>query len=277
MPPRRRKAPIEYSGKLVYPFPVSMHHRHARPDPKGTYAFVEPHNQSIENARGWRKAYLEWGRKGHRGQIDAAEMIHRNLRDAAHQSNFFMKTVSKRTRRIRERLKAAGVRVEEPMEIDLKNGKELFARGENMPLLLSHYGIGRSPLHDCRYAIAQIIRMIVRMHAAGIVHGHPHINNFVVDKKGRVTMIDLGMARYYARQPRNAKEFIRRYAIDLQRVGFAMAQLMHEVPGTKWHLVEVNALDTAGHIIDRILKQYKKVGIKTFNVSARELLLAGHN
>lgn len=273
--PRRRAArnPIEYSGKLVYPTPVSINHRTGNPDRHGTYGFVDPKHEGHANVKGWIEARRNFDRQRRPGEaIAASEKVFQNLRAMAHQSEFFMKTVNERTRQIRDRLKAVGIRVEEPIA-DLKNRKELFARGGNMPLLISHYGAGRSPLRDCRPAIAQIIRMIVRMHAAGVVHGHPHINNFVVDKVGRVTMIDLGMARYYKQQPRNRNEFMKRYQNDIHRVGFALAHLMYNVPGTKWYQVEANGLDTASIIVERMLKQYKKAGIKTFNITARELLL----
>ncbi|QQR92916.1 MAG: phosphotransferase [Candidatus Iainarchaeum archaeon] len=273
MPKRPRSKPIVYSGKLLYPTPVSINHRTGNPDRKGTYAFIHPQHEGHRNVRGWMEARREFDRKGRPVEaIAATEKIFQNLRAMAHMSDYFMKTVPPRTRLIRERLKKAGIRVEEPM-MDLKDGKELFARGENAPLLISQYGIGHSPLRDCRRAIAQMIRMITRMHAAGVVHGHPHINNFMVDKKGRLTMIDLGMAKYYARQPRNIQEFKKRYGDDFVRAGFAMAQLLHDVPGTKWYSVEANGYDTAGAMVERMLKLHQKMGINTFNITARELLL----
>ena len=273
MPKRPRKKPIEYSGKLVYPTPVSINHRTGNPDRNGTYAFVDPQHEGHRNAKEWMEARRAFDRQKRPSEaIAASEKVFQNLRAMAHSSDYFMKSVPPRTRLIRERLKKAGIRVEEPIQ-DLKDGRELFARGENAPLLISRYGIGHSPLRDCRRAIAQMIQMITRMHAAGIVHGHPHINNFMADKQGRLTMIDLGMAKQYARQPRTIQEFKKRYGDDFVRAGFAMAQLLHDVPGTKWYLVEANGYDTASIMVERMLRWHKKLGINTFNITPRELLL----
>jgi hypothetical protein len=127
MPEGRRMPPIEYSGKLVYPTTVSINPRTGRPDKRGTYGFISPTNQGHAFVKEWIKIHRQFKKeKNEGGQREAAEMIFRNLRSMAHQSDYFMRMTPPKIREIRERLRKAGIRVEEPIQ-DLKDGREVLA------------------------------------------------------------------------------------------------------------------------------------------------------
>lgn len=156
-------------------------------------------------------------------QIILAKHAHRHL---ASGSDFFMKRVSAREQGVRDRLRRAGIPVEESIQ-DLGPDPKLagarlalFARGNYQDL----YGV-KGRWSDDRRVLSQLIGILSRMHAAGVSHGHLHLGNWVVDPKGRVKLIDLSRARVYSAPPRSKREFLSRFGKDIWDASIAWALL----------------------------------------------------
>ncbi len=142
------------------------------------------------------KAFVRNGTRLPKGL--SAEQKFGALRAYADKSHFYIKPYNPEMQRIASILTANGIRVETPIE-NLKNGTGLFQR-EGFGII-SPKGkrlFLKNPDEYCK----QMVRTIVRMHSLGIIHGHPHLGNWAITRRGELILLDLKKAK----MPRTVRE-----------------------------------------------------------------------
>ncbi len=134
------------------------------------------------------KAFVERGTKMPRGLSPKEQFIW--LKKIAHASNYFIKPLSPKTKKIRNILEKNGIKVEKAIQ-DLKNGKFLFEKTGNS--LDSVKGI-KLYMKNREKNVEKIGKIMKKMHSLGITHNHLHIGNIALTDKGNVILLDFGRA-----------------------------------------------------------------------------------
>jgi len=235
---------------LFLPRPISTAES-GRAEKRGTRAFVERgaderEKEALKDVERKRKRAENAGPDftvKHQEYRLAFQRLVNARKELADRSDFFLKPVTRRQKRIRDLLLRAGVRVEEPIQ-DVGRGLELFERGSWRQI-----ADPSRPVPKQNKIKAQIRDIVAKMISAGVVHNHLHYGNFVVNPSGEAKLIDLSLAERHAGKPQNKEEFLKRHQSDL----FAAAKLIamlgkrYQLPQDRSRLVadaarEVNAI-----------------------------------
>ncbi len=136
------------------------------------------------------KAFVALGTKLPAGLVPTEK--HRHLRHLAHPSKFFTKPDSVHTQKIREKLKAAGISAEEPIQ-SIGNGRALFMKSGFS--LESPAGM-RQFVNNTREVVEKICKTVGKMHSIGITHNHLHLGNIAITKGGKIVLLDLSRAKF---------------------------------------------------------------------------------
>ena len=230
---------------------------------RGTKGFVEQgtdlSKQSKENVRNWKR-WLRIEEK--RRMFDKSlpdipyyelerydriiERFRRERKEIAAKADFFIKQTNPRIKKIREKLIEAGIPIEIPI-MDLKNGTELFERGNWRTIAES--------IRIPRVVPNRIIEIVKTMHSLGITHNHLHLANLLIDSEGNVKLIDLSRAKMYLRKPRNKKEFVDRYAEDIDTIAMVITGIKYPRDPNESSL-GMSYVDLARNELGNILKAY---------------------
>lgn len=195
--------------KLLVPFTISA----------DIGSVAKKQKQVLKRRARGTKAFVKSGTKLKRGASPSDKGL--ALKRIGYSSPYFIKTLSPRAKRIISVLEKSGVRTEKPIE-DLKNGTSLFessgfgiwsTRGFNI--------FKRAPKRH----LERIIDAFVKMHLAGVVHGHPHSGNIVITKKGHIVIIDLGWARISSKERVAKGKNAEGIARDVFQLSYYLAKL----------------------------------------------------
>ncbi len=149
-------------------------------------------------------SFNQWSKKGYQSRGTKAFVLNGTrlsrgltkpekfaaLRDLAEKSDYYIKRVTPRNRKIRAFVEKYGVRVEKIIE-DLKDGTCLFER--------EGYALD-SPegkkvfLRNPDAAMQKIAGVMAKLIVLEVTHWHPHRGNFALTEKGDVILLDLGKA-----------------------------------------------------------------------------------
>lgn len=136
------------------------------------------------------RAFVPLGTKLKRGLSGPQKKV--ALTRMAQSSDYFIKPLSERNKRIRAVLEKYGVRVEQVVQ-ELGDGRALFFRGDSFPL---NSRKGRAEFRkNPEKCVDNLCDAFARFFLLEITHNHPHWGNFAVSPGGQITVLDLGMAR----------------------------------------------------------------------------------
>jgi hypothetical protein len=112
-------------------------------------------------------------------------------------------------------LKEKGLRVEDLFLVSKvgENQRYTINRGDERPLpevLLEN----RNNPKVVQHLFNSIINFVVTMHNEGIYFNHPRFENFTVDKKGNVRIIDFKFAKYVSNANLNPEEYFNKFISD---------------------------------------------------------------
>ncbi len=182
----------------------------------------------------------------------------RSLRKLAHQSEYFIKPVSRREREIRKTLAENGIRIEPELE-DLKDGRSLFgSAGHSLDSLEGYALFSYGPRENIR----QLEKIVGKMHALGIVHNHLHHGNIAIDTQGNLTLIDLHKARRYSKGNKEwTAAHAQRIAQELYRFADSLATL-HAVssPNNKTGTDAARRKEIMNNTLNHMLSELKNSG-----------------
>jgi len=136
------------------------------------------------------KAFVPLGTRLHKGLTHSQK--YDKLTKLAEKSHFFIKPNSLRVQKIRQKLRALGINVEDPIQ-DLGNGKALFKKTGNS--LQSYLGINVF-VQQTPKVVENICKMVAVIHNAGITHTHLHVGNIGVTRNGKIVLYDIGRAKF---------------------------------------------------------------------------------
>jgi len=269
-----------FMPKLLVPIKVSTGRRGQVI--KGTKAFAEIGTQVspelVQRLRDVRKRINKMDkleasgqyRKGHfirpLEEVDwVVEKVANQRRNIAHNADFFIKGATPLRSKIRDLLVARGIPVEVPM-MDLKDRTELFARD-------GFHEIPDYP-NNFKEIKSQVINILAGMHKAGVTHNHLHMGNFVMNKEGavKIKLIDLSMAKLYAKTPKNKETFLRHFTEDIFFVARGLAHLerRYSLPSENEQLTS-----TIEKNVKEIVGQYKLPYAISLDDLFRELRIIG--
>jgi hypothetical protein len=140
-------------------------------------------------AKNGTKAFVPQGTRLPRGLKREEKWL--SLRRLAEQSDFFIKPLSNRNKRIRLLLNKYGIETEKIVQ-ELGGGKALFGR-EGISLS-SFQGKKLFRTRPEMY-LDKITGVMAKMLLLEITHGHPHPGNFAITPSGKVIVLDLGLAQ----------------------------------------------------------------------------------
>jgi tRNA A-37 threonylcarbamoyl transferase component Bud32 len=116
-------------------------------------------------------------------------------------------------REIMEELRAAGLRVEDPGRASRKNVTVSPEIGDS----LYHHLLSNNP-KSTEKLLSQAFELIGKVHARGIMHGHPHMNNFFV-KDGKVWLADFKLAERVSPDWNSAEDILHTFRKGHGRLG----------------------------------------------------------
>lgn len=195
-----------------------------------------------------------------------------NVARIVNQSSYFLKPKPDAFRvHLREELRKAGILFEKPMET-LNGGVELFARGSFRSLREGTYSrIKKSYITDPTKVARQMFDIIIRMHQLGIIHSHPHWQNFVVNKEQRVKIIDSKLLSRVSTPPMSKELFIQNYASDIHDSAEAIALVLHpEIMAEHYSANYIAAEKKIREIMQQLIDAHKKF-TNTFGVTAIDI------
>ncbi len=293
---RRRKSGVwvPVSSNMVYPTPLSLDERGA---PVGeTRAFL-PLGTSVsrKRVRSFQELVDRWMEADQRGdpvrtqywkgKIDSARnAVIESAASLSGRSSFFLKETDDRVKKIREILIQNRIPVEWPIletEGPLSNqkigesgkvGLGLFERrGFNRIIEFDRKGkILRLRTRDPGRITDQMMEIVAKIHALGIVHGHLHNGNWLVNRKGDVKMIDLSEAKSFAAPPRTKSEFLDRFAADIIETAFVAADIQLGATGKTFRNVPRLGKILIMQNIAFLLRSHKRM-MRCFGASPKDI------
>jgi hypothetical protein len=279
---------IPGENKLVYPLGVSLN-RHATLAqrtkaffPLGTeiaknelVAFHKAHAEYLRHSKREKKARRMDFSRGMELASNSDQMFENFSRarsDALKNSEYFLKLSSARQRAIRKMLVKAGILVEMPIEemsekVTQRDGKshsrlsDLFERRGFVRLVED--GTGKRPkavnVKDISDAMAQMVKIMTKMHALGVTHNHPHLGNWAINSDGHVKILQLSRARLLKKRPRNKSQFIQIFAEDFYYTAWVLTelQLYLERPSETYYYRQGASIIVMNNI-QRLLDEHQK-------------------
>jgi hypothetical protein len=273
--------------RLIYPVPISSK-TNGRIQPK-TWAFIhlggEEHqrihrleielkklNQKVSRYSSFDPR-LEPQRDRLLGELKRARLL------AAEQSPYFLKTLPPSERAVRERLRLGNVPIEEPLRMrnvpiekpienmeKQKNGREeraleLYERG-GFEQVGSQYLANRFSREEWKKISITVGSILSSIHAAGVIHGHAHLGNFVfLPTSHAIKLIDFSRARLTP-SPRSKNEFLKKFAHDMWEAAVSCS------------VKESNVFSSVKRLLKNWLLQYRKK-MNTHGVTPEDILEYG--
>ena len=144
------------------------------------------------------------------------------LRRLAHNSQFFIKPLSARARKVSRILEQNGIRAEKPIQ-DLGNGTALFEKkGFSLDSAEARAIFGEKPY----YYAEKVMGIVAKMHSLGIAHNHLHGGNIAITPEGEIILLDLGRATMpKGERPSNLSDGPSSFDRDSSTVARALAEL----------------------------------------------------
>jgi tRNA A-37 threonylcarbamoyl transferase component Bud32 len=158
----------------------------------------------------------------------AKNQIARIRQRIAYSSPFFYREMDPgdyaRMEMVTERLVREGIKCETIESVSKKKGK-LVVKTRNVGRPMAMLRLKQITSEENYKKIAECMG---KVHKAGVEHGHPHLGNLVLDKKGRVVIIDFRKAKVVETDWKNPKAIIsvfqKDYNVLCDNLGFASSK-----------------------------------------------------
>ncbi|MFH0714924.1 MAG: hypothetical protein V1847_04135 [Candidatus Diapherotrites archaeon] len=218
------------------------------------------------------RAFVPIGTRLEKGLSPSEKYL--ELKQLARNADFYIKGMSARQRRIREKLVQNGVLVEDEM-IRLNRpersliGRSSFALGSNEGLKL----FAKNP---AKY-IHQIEKAVVTMHALGIRHNHIHRNNFGITADGKaVFLMDFKKAREFNIEKLPPFQLFRMLVRDNSQIAYDLGEAFAEAKLRARNFNFEDSMEPEAQAGNRIKEAVVNEMMSMYPQPIRSRLLAGY-
>jgi TP53 regulating kinase-like protein len=155
--------------------------------------------------------------------------------------------------------KRAGVPTPTILEVDPEGARIVmsFSEGEQLKKVLDRLSVRRRRL-VCR----KIGRYIARLHLAGIVHGDLTTSNMILERSGRLVLIDFGLGCY--------DTSVEARGVDLHLLRRALESVHFKIAGEAYRLVIEEYRNTFGRGARKIIRRAEEISKRGRYVAKEE-------